>query len=214
MAQGIPHPDLAMDETLCLVRKAQDGDRKAIDALFERFAPYVEKIVSILLGCGGIEDADDYVQDCLLKAYRSLGKFKADEGGGNFRGWLKAIARSVILDEKKRWSRVKRGAGRVKRWSDYGSSCLASSILPPAPGETPSGMAIQREEEALRDAECARRTESALRDLKEHERKLILMREACGLSFAEMATHLGIQNVEAVRKAYYRARTAFRKALA
>ena len=206
-------PQTSAGDTLLLVQKAQEGDQKALNALFSRFAPFVERIVSILLNYDSVADADEYVQECLLKAFRGLGRFRTDEGQKDFRAWLRVIARSVILDERKKWKRLKRGGKRERLFSEIGSTYLSSSILPAAHGETPSEVAMAREAKEL-EAERDRQVETALRKLREHHRELILMHDYCECSWEEMAANLQTNKVDAVRKAYYRAREALTATLA
>src|SRR5262245_38872233 len=46
-----PMPQVDLETTLRLVRGAQAGDRVALEALFERYLPRVQRIVSLRLGC-------------------------------------------------------------------------------------------------------------------------------------------------------------------
>ena len=192
-------------ETLGLIRKAQKGDKKALNVLFQKFNPFVEKIISILLGFDSISEADDYVQECLLKAYQSLSTFKTEDGDRNFRAFLRACARSVILDDKKKWKRIKRGGRREKPLSDYGSTYLSTSILPAAPGKTPSEIAISREQDEL--------LAKALRELPDHKRQVILLHDFCECSFQEIAARLRIRSDQTVKQVYYRAREDLKKIL-
>jgi len=68
-----------------LVARVRAGDRDAYGLLVRRHAPVAHR-TAVLLGAGA--DAEDVVQEALVKAYRSLGGFRAD---APFRPWLLRI---------------------------------------------------------------------------------------------------------------------------
>lgn len=70
-----------------LVRAAAAGDRAALDELVTTYLPMVATIVRQALG--EHPDADDVVQDVMLRAMRQLGSLRSPE---SFRPWLAAIA--------------------------------------------------------------------------------------------------------------------------
>ena len=70
-----------------IVVAAQAGDPKALDDLVTAYLPLVYTIVRRALG--GHADADDVVQDVMLRALRQLRDLRAPE---SFRPWLAAIA--------------------------------------------------------------------------------------------------------------------------
>lgn len=90
-----------MDEresTEALVRKAQDGDRDALDALSACYRVRVEQFVRTRLGIllkrrFGV---DDIVQETFLHAFESIRRFEW-RGEDSFARWLNGIAEHVIL---------------------------------------------------------------------------------------------------------------------
>ena len=68
-----------------LVDRVRAGDTDAYAVLVRRHAPMAMR-TAVLLGAGS--DAEDVVQEALVKAYRSLGSFRADRP---FRPWLLRI---------------------------------------------------------------------------------------------------------------------------
>jgi RNA polymerase sigma factor (sigma-70 family) len=69
-----------------LVVAAQAGDRQALDDLTRAYLPFVYTIVRRALG--GHADADDIVQESMLRALRELGELRAPD---SFRAWLASI---------------------------------------------------------------------------------------------------------------------------
>ena len=186
-------PSEFVSETLVLVRDAQGGDEEAREVLFARFRPFVESFIAFVLGFDSIEDPEDYVQECLFKAWTSLSGFDAQNGAKNFRAWLRACARSVLIDQKRAASAVKRGSGAERRFGDL-STYVAAGLVDPE-GETPSEFAARKE--------ANQRFLDALAELPDHKRRLILMRDAAGMDYREIADELSI-SVELARQQHSR----------
>src|SRR4029078_10200099 len=79
------------DETAAAKVKAGDAD--AFRALVERHSRPLFKLAFRLTG--NEQDAEDVVQESLLKAYRPLGRF---ESRANFGTWLHRIAANCAID--------------------------------------------------------------------------------------------------------------------
>jgi RNA polymerase sigma-70 factor (ECF subfamily) len=79
-----------------LIRAGLAGDRAALEELL---AGYERPLFVFCRGVlGHREDAEDAVQDALLRALRALPRLR--EGAATFRGWLFKIALHVCLDRK------------------------------------------------------------------------------------------------------------------
>lgn len=76
-----------------LVRRANDGDKRALDALVERHATKVSRLASSLLG--DIEDARDAAQESLLKVSERLRQFRGD---CQFSTWLHRLVVNTCRD--------------------------------------------------------------------------------------------------------------------
>jgi RNA polymerase sigma factor (sigma-70 family) len=74
-----------------LVAAAQAGDRRALDELVAAYLPLVYAIARRALG--GLPDADDVVQETMLRALRELRTLRTPE---SFRPWLATIATRQI----------------------------------------------------------------------------------------------------------------------
>src|SRR5439155_22563258 len=84
-----------MDERV--VRAAQRGDQRALDALVAAYLPLVYNIVGRALN--GHADTDDVVQETMLAAVRGLGGLRDTT---RFRSWLVAI---TVRELRTRWRR-------------------------------------------------------------------------------------------------------------
>ena len=66
--------------------------------------PHIDSLYRFALGLAGeAQDAEDLVQETMLKAYRAWHRFQA---GGNVRGWLMTILRNTFLNERRRTRRA------------------------------------------------------------------------------------------------------------
>jgi RNA polymerase sigma-70 factor (ECF subfamily) len=79
-----------------LVTQAQHGDENAFAALVRPHLDVSYRVAYLIAG-GGAE-AEDAVQDALVKAWRSLGRFRAGEP---FRPWLLRIAANEARNRRR-----------------------------------------------------------------------------------------------------------------
>jgi RNA polymerase sigma-70 factor (ECF subfamily) len=70
-----------------LLAAARDGDEDAYRRLVETYGNELHAHCYRMLG--SVHDADDALQDALLRAWRAIGRF---EGRSSLRGWLYKIA--------------------------------------------------------------------------------------------------------------------------
>src|SRR6476660_3051610 len=76
-----------------LVKRAKDGDAKALETLCERHAPRVEKLALHLLR--DHEDARDAAQEALAKLCTRIGQFR---GEAQFTTWLHRLTINACRD--------------------------------------------------------------------------------------------------------------------
>lgn len=80
------------DEDLAVVRKIQEGDVDAFDALILK---YRERVYSVIYNLtSNREDASDLTQETFIKAFQSINRFK---GKSSFFTWLYRIALNTSL---------------------------------------------------------------------------------------------------------------------
>ena len=99
--------DTAGPEDIVIIQRVLAGDADAFRVIVRRYGGRLRGFC--LARLGDADEADDALQDVLLRAYRSLGGFRL---GSSFASWLFAIAAN----------RVRRGAGAPPR---TGSLCGA-----------------------------------------------------------------------------------------
>jgi RNA polymerase sigma-70 factor (ECF subfamily) len=93
---------VSFEHEVDLIRRAQEGDKSAFDLLTEPLRrPLFSYIYRMVTNRG---DAEDLLQDTLMRALESLSRFR---GEAKFKTWLFSIATHVCLDHlrsRKRWS--------------------------------------------------------------------------------------------------------------
>lgn len=161
---------------------------------------------------GSLHDAEDVVQETILRAWRHRATF-IDQGPGSVRTWLYTIATNVSLDALKKRSR------RVLPIATYPASDPLHSLAKPAP-EVPwlepfpdSWLAQATEDPEARYS----RQESislafltALQLLPPRQRAILLLSDVLDWHAIEIA-HLLEISVPAVKSALYRARMTLEK---
>jgi RNA polymerase sigma-70 factor, ECF subfamily len=86
-----------------LARRGAAGDREAVGAIFDRYAPLLRAI--LLDAAGSLPEADDLLQEVFVRACRSLGQLQAPERLG---AWLVGIARRQGHDFRRKAARRRR----------------------------------------------------------------------------------------------------------
>jgi RNA polymerase sigma-70 factor (ECF subfamily) len=148
-----------------LVIRAQAGEVTAYEELVRRHSAAAIRLAHAI--CGSSGDAEDAAQDAFVKAYQTLGRFRAD---APVRPWLLRI---VANEAKNR----RRSAGRRGR--------LATLMA----GRRPDHQATP-EDAAISDADT-RAVLTALSALPERDRDVVSCRYFGGLSERETAAVLG-----------------------
>jgi RNA polymerase sigma-70 factor (ECF subfamily) len=185
------------DTTLLTAARSGDEDayRELVDAYWHELHAHSYRML------GSVHDAEDALQEALLRAWRGLGRF---EGRSSVRSWLYKIVTNVCL------SFIERRPSRV----------LPTGLGAGTDADTSSGEVLWLEPYPSGDAEAAyERRESlelafvvALQHLPGYQRAVLLLREVLGYSAREVAETLDT-TVPAVNSALQRARKAIDEAL-
>lgn len=148
-----------------LVERARDGDRDALDALLRRHHDRIAALCRRM--CGNAADAADATQEALMAVVRGLPRF---DGRAAFGTWAYRVATNACLDELRRRSRR------------------------PVSGLEAEGPALStRATRDVADAVAAGiDIDTALAALPLEFRTAVVLRDLCGLDYAEIAEVLDI----------------------
>lgn len=175
-------------EDRALVRRAREGDQDAFRDLVERHQGRAYRLALRVLR--DEEAARDAVQEALIKAYRSLDRF---EGRSSFYTWLYRLVMNQCLDMK----RADR-SGRHVDLEDDDAFDRAVAADPPEVAGVAFEPAAERMRGELRDALA-----DAMASLPEGARRILLLREVDGLSYAELAQVLEIPKGTVMSRLHY-----------
>ena len=172
-----------------LVRRVQQGDKRAFDLLVLKYQHRVRAIVSRYIQDHG--EVDDVVQESFIKAYRALGDFRGDS---QFYTWLYRIA--VNTAKNFLVARSRRPPASDVDLEDAEHFVGSEGLIDL---DTPENLAQSDELRAV--------VEGAIRALPEDLRVAITLREFEGLSYEDIASVMGCP-VGTVRSRIFRAREA------
>lgn len=179
-----------------LLHAAQRGDRAAMAELHSRHMAAVLARARDRLrpGLRRQFDTADIGQSVFAEVIRELPRFE-DRGEKAFRNWLYIRTERKIIDKLRKMFGVN---GRAREVNE-----------PTAARQVPRNGAGPRTAAALRD-EFAR-VESALEELPELDRQVVLLRGRENLSHEEVARRLELPSADAARMRYSRALLALRE---
>jgi RNA polymerase sigma-70 factor (ECF subfamily) len=186
-----------------LLAAAQQGDEQAFSDLVEAYRAELTAHCYRMLG--SYHDAEDAVQDALLRAWRALPAF---EGRASVRSWLHSIVTNTAIDiARRRARRALVHAPAVGPGAGPGGLIDEPTWLEPFPDHmvgdielTPEARYEQRESLELAFV-------VALQHLPPMQRAVLILREVAGFSAQELASQLDT-SVSAVNSALQRARAS------
>ena len=192
-------------DTGALVVRAQKGDADAFRVLVEAHRAELHAHCYRMLAC--YQDAEDALQDSLLRAWQALPNF---EGRSSLRAWLYKIATNAALDVAKRRCRRELPASYgppVVPPGGLSAPLVETTWVEPYPDHQLAGSGAPASPEARYDQRESLELAfvTALQTLPASQRAALLLREVLGFSAAEIADQLGT-TVPAVTSALQRAR--------
>lgn len=186
-----------MEDDKELVKQAQDGDQEAFKTLVER---YQRKVYSICYGMlKNPEDSMDASQETFIKVFRYLEKFNFQS---KFYTWLYRIAVNVCIDQIRKNKKRK----NVEYDDTYSRAAEVGdeNIVPSTLGLNP--------EKAYGRKELREKMLEALEKIPEKHRTILILREAEGLNYDEIADVLEVSKGTVMSRLFH-ARKYFQEAL-
>jgi RNA polymerase sigma-70 factor (ECF subfamily) len=166
------------------LRRAQQGERAALDDLVERYHPMIHALVWRMACARGESHVSDLVQDSLIRVIQNVSRF--DLGGpARLSTWILTITTRVVLNDRRRDS-----SRDVKH--------EPTSYIDPAT--------------AVADLEISTAIAKAVLELSELHRIAFVLREYHDLDYSEIAKVLDV-DVGTVKSRLSRARAAVRNTL-
>ena len=181
-----------MDVPVDLIERLQAKDPSAYSEFLERFGRR-------LLGfgmrmCGDRDDAQEVVQDTLMKTFQSVHELKSREA---FTGWLYRIATNACL-MKRRKSKF------------LNEELSMEDVMPDRTALSQGGPAWNRlPDEAALDHELQGKIRAAVLQLPETYKSVLVLRDMEGLYTEEVAQALGLSK-DVVKMRLHRARAKIR----
>ena len=173
-----------------LISRAGRGDAYAFEQLM---AAHESKMYAVALRmCGNREDAQDCLQEAMIRVYRALSGFK---GQSSFSTWVYRITMSSCLDELRR---------RKNRTATSLDAMLENGFAPSDESDTPEQSSLRNEQRRV--------LEKAIAGLPEDMRAAIILRDIQGCSYDEIAQTLDT-NVGTIKSRISRGREKLRAVL-
>jgi RNA polymerase sigma-70 factor, ECF subfamily len=184
------------------VAQAQSGDEQAFRRLVERHSRGVFQLAFRLTGSE--PDAEDVVQEALLKAYRELRRFEARS---SFRTWLHRITVNCSYDLLRQRPRHKAESLDADAGGEADGGKAAGGRIEPEAGDA------SRPDRLAFGAEVQDRVRTAMDLLTPTERTAFVLRHFEGRSLEEIGEALGLR-AGATKHSIFRAVQKMRRALA
>jgi RNA polymerase sigma-70 factor (ECF subfamily) len=185
------------DEYADLVRAAAVGDAAALERLLMQAQTVAWRFSTSV--CGHADDAEDAMQEALIKTYRYVGRIRDPRA---FKPWLyRTVRNACLMGRRKRADEPT----RLRSLDEVvGSPDRPMRIDAPDPGKNPEQLAT--------NAALRRRLRNALRTLPAPYRAVVFLREMEGLSTREVARVMGMSE-DNVKTRLHRARIQLQAAL-
>lgn len=162
-----------MTDEKVLVSRAKDGDREAFAEIVSLYQKAVYN--SALYIAKNREDAEDIAQEVFLKLWRTLGSYRED---ASLKTWVARLTKNCAIDYIR--DRNKKSTSSLTDEDDGGENDVADEDISSNPEKS-----FEREERI-------KAVRKAVENLPEPIRETLILREFHDMSYAEIASALGI----------------------
>ena len=169
-----------------VIRSVLDGNINDFEQLVTAYEKNVYNLALRMVG--DPDDAADITQETFIKAYRALGSFRGDS---KFSSWIYRIASNVCLDFLRSRSR------RAQVPLSFENEDAEGEIELPDMSQNPEEVLMKK-----LSMEAVRR---GMEKLPPKQRQILVLRELCGLSYAELEQTLSVEE-GTVKSRIFRAR--------
>ncbi|MEO0480161.1 MAG: sigma-70 family RNA polymerase sigma factor [Planctomycetota bacterium] len=189
-------PQDSSHEFELLLQRCRADDRQAIDELFERFYPTVQRMVRVSLRTefrnkrpwlNAVFSSSDIVQSVFLSILRSTSTFDGRHEGALVK-YFATATKNRIIDEIRHYEASRRSRGREVGEREH-------SVRDERTGPATHSLINDQME----------RLQAAVDALPEQERQLVRGRLEQDLSYQELADQLGYGSLDSARRAFLRA---------
>ncbi|MBQ9952029.1 MAG: sigma-70 family RNA polymerase sigma factor [Clostridia bacterium] len=171
-----------------LISRAAKGDASAFNELL---GMHEKRMYAVCLRmCANPEDAQDCLQESMLRVFRSISGFK---GQSSFSTWVYRVTMNTCLDELRK---------KKNKQSASLDSLLETGWSPSDEYDTPEHHAMAGEKRKA--------IQSAISELPEDMRSAVVLRDIEGFSYEEISGILGI-NVGTIKSRISRGREKLRE---
>jgi RNA polymerase sigma-70 factor (ECF subfamily) len=193
-----------------LLQAARTGDENAFQPLVEPYRGELHAHCYRMLG--SVHDAEDALQEAMLRAWRGLPRF---EGRSSLRSWLYTIATNTCLNQLAKRPKRVLPVDYGPSWDPHdgvGEPVVESVWIEPYP-DSQLGDAVASPEARYEQRESVELAfVAALQHLPANQRAALILREVLGFSAQETAESLDT-TVASVNSALQRARATLKKHL-
>ncbi len=182
-----------------LIQEAQRGSTSAFETLVRRYDRAILRLALRLTGSE--QDAQDVYQDAFLKAYRNIGRFRAES---SFYTWMHRIVSNVCMDRLRNRHFI-RETGSVTVGPDGQVSDLFEQVADPHHSSNPECQVFRRE--------LAKHIRLALKRLTARERLVFQLKHYEALKLRTIGALLNTSE-ETAKNTLFRATHKLRKYLA
>lgn len=182
----------AVSDDLLLIRRCQQGDRKAFELLVASHTRYAGAVAMGVVG--DYHAALDVIQEAFIKVLDGIQRLENPE---RFRSWLRNVVRTTALDHLRRKRVVGRSGEALPGQDDTSQPLPAPSLQP---------------EDVLAQAELREQIRAEIAELPETQREVVYLKYIEGLSYEAIAEATGL-TTGTIESRLFRARANLRKRL-